>query len=337
MEFSGEFTVDGTPEELWKYFTDPDILMDCAPGCNELVLEGPSRIVAGLTVGVGSVKPSFDVEGIVTAADRPNELEIEATGEASRNSFKATASQELHDNGDGTTTVSWQASAEVSGIIASLGERAIGSVADKLVTQFFRDLEGHVNEGTPAESKLRAASSEELEATEQREADSIGSGGDLTATAVSKVAEATGADGPSRGQSFVAGVVLGVVGSAVVRRLRSGGQREVVAREARDPSPASQGTASDPRTGSSGDGTSSLLVLGLTAALGAAGAIIWGRSRRDGTGGPVDTAVPDSGDETTTADESTDDRSLGDATGTEPATNGDVGSDNPLDRLESRP
>jgi carbon monoxide dehydrogenase subunit G len=87
MEFSGEFTVDGTPEELWEYVTDPDILMDCAPGCNKMVLQSPSHIVAGLTVGVGSVKPSFDVTGIVTECDRPNRVAIQATGEASRNSF----------------------------------------------------------------------------------------------------------------------------------------------------------------------------------------------------------------------------------------------------------
>jgi hypothetical protein len=158
MEFDGEFTVDGTPAELWKYFTDPDILQQCAPGCEEMTLESPAEITATLAVGVGSVKPSFDVDAVVAECDRPERLELRAGGEASRNSFEVTAWQELVDNGDGTTTVQWQAKAEVSGIIASMGERALGSVADKLVNDFFEALESCATEGKPAESRLEAAS-----------------------------------------------------------------------------------------------------------------------------------------------------------------------------------
>jgi carbon monoxide dehydrogenase subunit G len=182
MEFEGEFTVDGTPGELWRYFTDPDILQQCAPGCEEMTLESPSEIKATLAVGVGSVKPSFDVDAVVAVCDEPDRLELRAGGEASRNSFEVTAWQELVDNGDGTTTVEWRANAEVSGIIASMGERALGSVANKLVNNFFEDLESCVNEGVPAESRLQAASEETLREAgfleENLAADDDGTGGD---------------------------------------------------------------------------------------------------------------------------------------------------------------
>jgi len=164
MQFNGEFVVDGTPTEVWPYFNDPEILEDCAPGCKELVLETPSQIRASLEVGVGSVKPSFEVNGIVVECDKPNRLELQASGEASRNSFDVNAWQELTDNGDGTTTVTWQADAEVSGVIASLGERALESVTKKLVTDFFQDVEDHVVAGTPAEAKFQAAGQEEVQA-----------------------------------------------------------------------------------------------------------------------------------------------------------------------------
>ena len=91
MQFNGEFVVDGTPAEVWPYFNDPEILEDCAPGCKELVLETPSQIRASLEVGVGSVKPSFEVNGIVVECDKPNRLELQASGEASRNSFDVNA------------------------------------------------------------------------------------------------------------------------------------------------------------------------------------------------------------------------------------------------------
>jgi hypothetical protein len=325
MEFSGEFTVDGTPEELWKYFTDPEILKDCAPGCNKMELESPSHIVAGLAVGVGSVKPSFNVDAIVTVCDRPNRLEINASGEASRNSFQATASQQLHDNGDGTTTVEWTAEAEISGIIASMGERAIGSVTKSLVDEFFKDLEAHVAAGTPAESKLEAASSEELKAAEELAAETAApADNNPIGQAIGKAAAIAGDGGPSSGQSFAAGILLGLLGSSLVRKLRSGGPGGA-------PADAALPEESDarPQSGDRSDGGSSLLVLGLTAALGAAGAIIWNQSQSANR--------PESMTPSTKEPTSTDQNAAGASDENDQIGASDAESDNPLDRLESRP
>jgi carbon monoxide dehydrogenase subunit G len=273
MEFDGAFTCEGSPEDLWQYFTDPDILRDCAPGCEDLTLVSPSRLTATLSVGVGSVKPSFDVEGVVVECDRPDRLELQASGTASRNSFEVSAWQELTDNGDGTTTVEWRADADVSGIIASLGERALGSVADRLVTEFFTNLEDHVNAGTPAESQLEAASSEELSAAGYEpddeptvEADAAGpvgalvegglgvgqsvpspdrtgvlssvAGGVLGAILWNRFLGGDGRRGP--GRSFVLGTAVGVVGTLLWQSRDTGDAGSV-----RDEGTAGESSAAD--------------------------------------------------------------------------------------------
>lgn len=210
MKFDGDFIVEGTPEEVWPYFNDPAILEDCAPGCKELSLVSSSEIRADLEVGVGSVKPAFEVNGVVTECDEPNRLAITASGEASRNSFSVTAWQELQDNGDGTTTVYWEATAEISGVIASLGERAIGSVTTKLVEEFFQDIEDHINAGTDATAQLAAADAETAEAAQQQ-AEAAAAGGtvtDLVATArESDIAP------------YAGGALLGLVALFVLTRL----------------------------------------------------------------------------------------------------------------------
>lgn len=319
MEFSGEFTVDGTPEELWKYFTDPDILADCAPGCESMTLDGPSRLTANLAVGVGSVKPAFDVEAIVTECDRPNRLEIQGQGEASRNSFEVVAWQELADNGDGTTTVTWGADAEVSGIIASMGERALGSVADTLVEEFFQSLEDHVNDGTPAESKLEAASAEDVEAAAERSPPEAKGG--LAADALGTVATVTDAEGSDNVKSFLAGVACGVLGGSLVNRLRGRDRRQPAPRRQMAAEPGSQ---PPPGREPPRDNGGSLLALVLSAALGAAGALAWRETRADDHERPVaDTEPSDTAEE----------RRENGTDGHSP----DPESDDPLDRLESRP
>ncbi|MFC4551107.1 MULTISPECIES: CoxG family protein [Halorussus] len=157
LEFEGDFESDLPRDELWKYFTDPDVLAECAPGCDTIKMQSPHELTATIAVGVGSVKPTFDVDAVVTAADEPELLEMQADGNASRNAFDLVAEMALVELDAGGTRVDWAARAEVSGMIASLGQRALGSVSNKLVTDFFEDLEEKAREGEPAESKLEAA------------------------------------------------------------------------------------------------------------------------------------------------------------------------------------
>ncbi|MEY7850073.1 CoxG family protein [Natrarchaeobius sp. A-rgal3] len=157
LEFTGENEMEQSKEELWPYFTDTDVLAECAPGCKEMTLKSPHEIEAVLAVGVGSVKPEFDVDVVVTRADQPDALEMNAVGHAPRNEFETTAEMELRENDDGGTTVAWSATADVSGTIASLGGRALKSVTNRLVKKFFADLQAKADEGVEAESKLEAA------------------------------------------------------------------------------------------------------------------------------------------------------------------------------------
>ena len=155
MEFSGEFESELNRDELWNYFTDPDVLAECAPGCKEMTLVSPSKIDAVLSVGVGSVKPTFDVDVTVTQADQPEILEMVATGADNRSSFETVAEMVLVENGTGTTA-EWRAEANVSGLIASLGQRALGSVTNRLVNNFFENVEEKAEDGVEAECQLEA-------------------------------------------------------------------------------------------------------------------------------------------------------------------------------------
>ncbi|WP_157572877.1 CoxG family protein [Halogranum rubrum] len=161
MEFNGEFTSDHDRETLWKYFTDPEILASCAPGCDHIEMVTPSELKATIAVGVGSVKPTFDVDMVVTRTVEPELLEMQVEGDASRNSFDTVAEMRLVENADGTTTAEWEAQANASGLIASMGQRALGSVAGRIVDNFFQDLEDKADEGVPATSKLEGKSGAE--------------------------------------------------------------------------------------------------------------------------------------------------------------------------------
>ncbi len=165
LEFDGEFEADRPPEELWEYFTDTDHLADCAPGLEEMMLETPSEFEATVTVGVGSVKPTFSVDGLIVETDRPDTLTMSVEGSSGRKgAFDAVTEMNLVPIEDGTR-LEWAAEANVSGLISSLGQRALGSVTSRLVGNFFDCMEEKINSGVDAESNLAGAEDPDVEVT----------------------------------------------------------------------------------------------------------------------------------------------------------------------------
>lgn len=177
IEFDGEFEMDLPPEELWDYFTDPEILAEAGPGVKEMNVVSPHEIEAVLSVSVGSVSPTFNVDVTVVEAEFPNRLKMVAVGNATRNAFETTATMDLQENGDGGTNATWTAAAEVSGLLASLGQRALGGVTKRLVSNFFEDIEDMAEEGREATSQLESVPEEEVELEELDEEVVEGEGG----------------------------------------------------------------------------------------------------------------------------------------------------------------
>jgi carbon monoxide dehydrogenase subunit G len=157
IEFQGDFEMDRPPEELWAYFTCPDVLAEAAPGVEEMSVNSPHDVEAVISVTVGSVSPTFDVDVTVLEAEFPTTLEMVATGSGNRNAFETNASMDLQETESGGTLAHWRAAAQVSGLLASLGQRALDGVTERLVSNFFEDIEEMAATGVAAESTLDGA------------------------------------------------------------------------------------------------------------------------------------------------------------------------------------
>jgi hypothetical protein len=176
MEFQGEFQLDEVPpDKAWIVLSDPIAVRNALKGCRYITpmddefnfdeYEEPENLetlpeadpddvverafVAGqkyaalMQVGVGSVKPRF--ETTVTIEDRDDEdFEMTASGggSASSSSFSMNSGMVIHplEDGDGSR-IEWWTEADISGRIAQLGSRVINPVADKIVNNFFTNIE----------------------------------------------------------------------------------------------------------------------------------------------------------------------------------------------------
>ena len=173
MEFSGEFELDGvSPEDAWIVLSDPIAVRDALKGCRyitriddadfnfddyepeediETLPDADPEVVAArafeeggvyaalMQVGVGSVKPRFETRVTIKEREFPR-MVATGGGDASNSSFEMESWMDIEETEDGST-VQWGTEADVSGRIAQLGGRVMNPVADKIVSNFFKNIQ----------------------------------------------------------------------------------------------------------------------------------------------------------------------------------------------------
>ena len=145
MKLHGTTHIDATRAKCYAYFTDATFVGDCAPGVQSVVEIEPGKkfkVIAG--VGFGPVKATFDTAVEFLEKVENERATIKAMGKAPGSNADVTAHLALVDAAHGGTDVNWDADVIISGAIASVAMRLIGSVTQKLSGQFFECAKGKI-------------------------------------------------------------------------------------------------------------------------------------------------------------------------------------------------
>ncbi|MXR52821.1 carbon monoxide dehydrogenase [Halovenus sp. WSH3] len=175
MEFEGAFELEGVePEDAWVMLSDPIAVRDALKGCRyitplddedfnfddyeaeedvETLPEADPEEVADrafreetdyaalMQVGVGSVKPRFETQVRIGERDDENYvMTATGSGAASSSEFEMESWMEIEETENGSR-INWGTEADVSGRVAQLGNRVLNPVADKIVNNFFNNIE----------------------------------------------------------------------------------------------------------------------------------------------------------------------------------------------------
>jgi carbon monoxide dehydrogenase subunit G len=127
------FTVSN-PDQAWGVISDVNKLVPCVPGAKVLEAEGTTKAKAQIDVDMGSMAMSFS-----------GPVEIVETDEGSKRAVIKAQAKEAggQSNADGTVTITIggdggtvDATANVSGKAASMGEGTVQAVLQELIKQF---------------------------------------------------------------------------------------------------------------------------------------------------------------------------------------------------------
>jgi carbon monoxide dehydrogenase subunit G len=151
MELSDEIIINAPKDQVYAALNDPQILEQCIPGCEELTKHSDTELEAKVVLKVGPVKARFSGEVQLDTAGAPDAFSLTGQGNGgAAGHAKGGADVTLTENADGTTTLRYEAKADIGGKLAQLGSRLIQSTSKKLAAKFFKSFAEILNEDASA-------------------------------------------------------------------------------------------------------------------------------------------------------------------------------------------
>ena len=146
MKLSGAYRFDVPRERLWQTLMDAEVVGSCVPGVSAFTPLGGDRYQIELSVRVGIVSGSY--KGTLAIADmvEPESYRMTIEGSGSRTEIRGGGSIALAEDGD-ATELSFEGDVQVTGVLARVGQRLMGSVAKSQIDRFFGCLHAKAAEG----------------------------------------------------------------------------------------------------------------------------------------------------------------------------------------------
>lgn len=154
MEFSGTQTIAVPIREVWAYLADVNKVASCAPGFQSLEELGPEHWKALVSIGVGPVKSKFALDLTRPEMHEPELMVVKGRGKAPGSAVELAGTMHLNAVDELQTRMDWSANVVVSGMLASVGARLMGSTAEKLTEQFFSCLKAQLQLQNPPETTV---------------------------------------------------------------------------------------------------------------------------------------------------------------------------------------
>ena len=137
MEFKGRYLIPAPAEKVWAALNNPDVLRQCIPGCDRMEKTDPTHFSASATLKIGPVKANFKANIALEDLDPPRHCRLKGEGQGGVAGFARGEAEVDLTPGEGGTTLSYAAQANIGGKLAQIGQRLIDGAAKQIADDFF--------------------------------------------------------------------------------------------------------------------------------------------------------------------------------------------------------
>ncbi len=143
MELSGSYLLDAPSYMVWNALQDPVVLSAILPGSQEFRKTGENTYTGQLLVRVGPVQGVFEGQIKLSDFKAPNSYWMNVDGKSAIGILNASGRINLEAQGD-NTYLTYQGQANVTGRVASVGQRLVESSARVLIRQSLEALNDYL-------------------------------------------------------------------------------------------------------------------------------------------------------------------------------------------------
>ena len=129
---------------MWDLLNDPEVLARITPGVDTLEQTGPGQYQAVLHIKMGPINSTFNGALQVVDSKEPESYRLLIDVDGKIGQIAAEGHVRLAENHE-TTTVEVEGGSQLTGRLASMGQRLLSGVARMFTNQFFKALEREVS------------------------------------------------------------------------------------------------------------------------------------------------------------------------------------------------
>ncbi|MXY83292.1 MAG: carbon monoxide dehydrogenase subunit G [Gemmatimonadetes bacterium] len=144
MQLAGSHTFRAPRQVMWDLLNDPEVLARITPGVDTLEQTGPGQYQAVLHIKMGPINSTFNGALQVVDSKEPESYRLLIDVDGKIGQIAAKGHVRLAENHE-TTTVEVEGGSQLTGRLASMGQRLLSGVARMFTNQFFKALEREVS------------------------------------------------------------------------------------------------------------------------------------------------------------------------------------------------
>jgi uncharacterized protein len=141
MQLAGKHIVNADSSKVWDLLMDTDTLARIIPGISRLEKTGENTYKSILDIKLGPVSSSFTGNLQMEEITAPKGFTLKVQQNSKIGNANALIKIGLLSAEANKTEISFDGDLKLSGLLASMGQRVIGGVANTLSKQFFSNLE----------------------------------------------------------------------------------------------------------------------------------------------------------------------------------------------------
>ena len=144
MDVQGKRHLPLSPDQTWEALNSTAVLRACIPGCETLVQTGPGHFDVVQELDIAGHRTRFSSTLVLEDVNPPHSYVLRFEGNGGHAGFGIGRALIALQPGGGGTQMQYQASAEVGGAIAQMGQPLVDSAVRGLIEDFFGRFERHV-------------------------------------------------------------------------------------------------------------------------------------------------------------------------------------------------